>query len=89
MDLVGAPALPASYARPSARKERGPQDDKVNGIAAQVYIAPPSATRCLDLAGVAPHSFLHHFGTFLRLIMLIRLFFASICMYNPARLDFI
>lgn len=30
-----------------------------------------------------------HFGTFHRLIMLIRLFFASICMYNPARLDFI
>ena len=26
---------------------------------------------------------------FPQLIMLIRLFFASICMYNPARLDFI
>jgi hypothetical protein len=32
---------------------------------------------------------LPHFRTFHRLIMLIRLFFASICMYNPARLDFI
>jgi hypothetical protein len=28
-------------------------------------------------------------GRFPLLIMLIRLFFASICMYNPARLDFI
>jgi hypothetical protein len=42
-------------------------------------------------AGVpAPH---HRFRLFLGgfppLIILIRLFFASICMYNPARLDFI
>jgi hypothetical protein len=32
---------------------------------------------------------LPRFGTFHRLILLIRLFFAAIRMYNPARLEFI
>jgi hypothetical protein len=61
--LAGSTTAADDSIGPSARKERGPQDDNPSRIA--------------------------QFGTLFTTFSAIRLFFASICMYNPARLDFI